>query len=289
MQHRLVVVMVVGLWAIMMGSLVRRWLLERRPETLPGTYRSVLTPERQNYHSRMGIYLAGHEKKVGYTETVFYYGDDKKYRISNVTRLQAAAPGVLARLAAFGLESHVVVDAGYALERFSVLLSSSVLHAECKGEVRGTDLVVRVRVAGEEEHVRRFPLPPGATMASGLSPLLALPPLRVGLRWRAMVMNPLTLEPTEVELEVLRREPLEWAGETWDTHVVEVRSGYVSARAWVSRNGEVLKETTLFGLTLIKEQVLDGDEALPKVESSKPKARGGKKLKVGDPGDGNAG
>lgn len=256
MQHRLVIVIVVGLWAIMMGSLVRRWLLERRPESLPGTYRSVLTPERQHYHSRMGIYLPGQDEKAGYTETVFYYDEGRKYRISNVTRVQVPAPGALARLAAFGLETHVTVDSGYSLERFSVLLSSPVMEADCTGEVREGELVVRARILGGEEHVRRFPLPPGGMVASGISPLLALPPLRVGLKWSVGVINPLTFEPTEVEMEVLRREPLEWEGETLDTHVVAIRSGLVTARAWVAANGEVLKETTLFGLTLIKERVL---------------------------------
>ncbi|HUT36052.1 MAG TPA: hypothetical protein VNE39_21370 [Planctomycetota bacterium] len=255
MRYRLVIVVVVGLWAVMMASLVRRWLLEVKPEFVPGTYRSVLTPERQNYHCRMGIFWQ--QKKVGYSETVFYYSDDERYRITNITRVQAAVPGDLEKLAAFGLDTNVVVGKGHALESFAVVLSSPVMGAECKGEVVEGELVLRARVDGEEDHVRRLPLPPGGMVASGLSPLLALPPLRVGLRWTTLVLNPLTLEPSEVELHVLRLEPLVWHGETWNTHVVEIRSGLVTAHAWVSPNGEVLKETTLFGLTLVKEPLLD--------------------------------
>jgi len=259
MQYRLVVVLIVGFWVVMTASLVRRWLLEVKPEYIPGTYRSVLTAERQNYHCRMAIYLPGQNKKAGYTETVFLYSDDEKYRITSITRVQMAVPGLLEKLAAFGLDTYVVVGKGHTLERFSVLLSSPVFSAECKGEVVDGELVVRMRVHGEDEQVRRLPLPPGGMVAGGLSPLLALPPLRMGLRWATLVLNPLTLEPAEVELEVLRREPLEWEGQSWDTHVVEVRSGIVRAYAWVSPNGEVLKETTLFGLTLVKEPVL-GDQ-----------------------------
>lgn len=256
MLHRLVVVAVVGFWAVMTASLVRRWLLEVKPESIPGTYRSVLTADRQNYQSRMGIYLPGVREKMGYTETVFLYSEDGKYRISNATRLRAPVPGFLEKLSAFALDMVVVVGKGYALERFSMVLHSPVIAAECRGEVVDEELVLRAMVHGEAEQVHKLPLPRGGLVATGLSPLLALPPLRVGLRWWVIVLNPLTLEPTEVELEVTGREPLQWAGRSWDTHVVEIRSGYLRAQAWVSDNGEVLKEKTLFGLTLVKEQVI---------------------------------
>ncbi len=201
MRHRLVVVAVVGFWAVMTASLVRRWLLEVKPEFIPGTYRSVLTADRQNYQCRMGIYLPGLKEKAGYTETVFMYSEDGRYRITNITRVQAAVPGLLGRLAAFALDTNVVVGKGHALERFSVTLSSPVMGAEFKGEVVGDELVLRARVEGdEEEEVRRMRLPPGGMVASGLSPLLALPPLRVGLRWTTLVLNPLTLALEEVEL-----------------------------------------------------------------------------------------
>ncbi|MBM4042672.1 MAG: hypothetical protein FJ290_29640 [Planctomycetes bacterium] len=258
MRHRLVVVTVVGFWAVMTASLVRRWLLEVKPEFIPGTYRSVLTADRQNYQCRMGIYLPGLKEKAGYTETVFLYSEDGRYRITNTTRVEAKVPGVLERLARFALDTNVVVGKGHALERFSVTLSSSVLSAECRGEVVGEELVLRARVDGdEEEQVRRWRLPPGGMVASGLSPLLALPPLRVGLRWTTLVLNPLTLDVEEVELHVVRVEPLEWGGRTLHAHVVEVRSGLVTAKAWVSPGGEVLRETTLFGVTLVKEPVAE--------------------------------
>lgn len=274
MRYRLVVVMVVGFWVVMMASLVRRWLLEVKPESIPGTYRSVLTPERRNYHSRMAIYLPGQEKKAGYTETVFNYGEDQTYRITNATRVQVPVPGLLEQLAAFGLQTQVVVNRAYALESFSILLASPVLNAKCDGQVEDGELVVRAAIRGEGEQVHRFPLPPGGMVASGLSPLLALPPLRVGLRWTVAVMNPLTFEPTEVELEVLRRETLEWAGEPWDTHVVAIRAGYVEAHAWVARNGEVLKETSIFGVTLVKERVLEEVEGVAKGNGQGPTGKG---------------
>jgi hypothetical protein len=124
--------------------------------------------------------------------------------------------------------------------------------------MEGEDLVLRAKAGGAEQ-VHRLKMPSGAVVAEGLSPLLALPPLRVGMRWSVAVVDPLTLRPSEVQIQVLRREALRWDGKTVDTHVVEIRSAYLKARAWVSGDGEVLQERTLFGLTFIKERIPDAE------------------------------
>jgi len=261
--HRTVAVVVVGFWLVMMGSLVRRWLVEVRPEMMPGTYRSALAGDRRNYHSRMAIILPRSGKRVGYTETVFLCTSDRKYRITNSTRVEAAVTGLLQHLAPFDLDTMVLVGSDYALEYFLVTLTARGVHATLTGEVRGKELVLRGRVEGLGEQVHRVALPPGGLVATGLSPLLALPPLRVGLRWSAMVFNPLTLQPTRVDIEVLRREWLRWSGRMWRTHVVEIRSGLLQARAWVSENGEVLQERSLFGLLFVKEVAPQEAEPFP--------------------------
>ena len=266
MLNRLVVTIVVGFWAVMMGTLVRRWLLEVKPEFVPGTYRSVLTASRENYQSRMGIFVPGKNglRRLGYTETVFLYTPDHKRQITTTTRVQVPAPGLLQRLGEFDLVTVVAVGKDFTLERFSLALTSATIQIECTGAVEEGNLILRSRLRGEEEEVQSFPLPPGGVLAGGLSPLLALPPLRPGLQWSSVVLNPLTLEATPVRLEVVRGEPLEWEGRTWETHLVAIQSGYVRAQAWVSAEGEVLKESTLFGLTFIKER-------LPEKEGKKAK------------------
>jgi len=266
MRHRLMVVAVVGLWLVMMATLVRRWLLEVKPQSVPGTYRSVLTKERRNYQTRMGVWLQRGEglERVGYTETVFFYSDDGRSTVTNVTRVEGSGGGVLGRLSAFELTTTVVVDGWQRLERLIVQLSSKLLRARCSGRV--VDGVLRLHtLVGNEESDYEVALPPGGMVSNGLSPLLALPPLRVGARWTVTVVDPFTFQPYPVELEVLRREPIEWEGATWDTHVVAIRMGLLEAQAWVSRDGEVLKEQSLFGrLTLIKERTIEEPADVPR-------------------------
>ncbi len=256
MGYRLAVLGVVGFWLVMTGSLVRKWLVEVRPETLPGTYRSVLTPERQNYQSRMGIFYetpAG-RRRVGYTETVFLYGEDGRSTITNTTRIMETVGGPLHRLMKFDLYTSVVVSRRRELKRVRVALHSPVGRAECRGQVVGGVLVLDVDAWGERA-TYQLPLPPGGIVGAGLSPLVALPPLRAGLRWRVAVLSPLSFAPVEVELEVLRRERITWQGKAVEAHVVEIHTGPFTTHAWVSPDGEVLVEKTPFNLVLVKEPV----------------------------------
>jgi len=256
MGHRLLVMGVVGFWLLMTASLVRKWLVEVRPECLPGTYRSVLTPERQNYQSRMGIFYETPDgrRRVGYTETVFLYRQDGRATITNTTRITKPIGGPLHRLLKFDLHSSVVVSRERELRRVRFVLDSPVGRAECRGEVAGGMLVLDVNAWGERASYQ-LPLPPGGMVGAGLSPLVALPPLRVGLRWRVAVLSPLSFAPVEVELEVLRRERITWRGKEVETHVVEIHTGPFTTHAWVSPDGEVLVEKTPFKLVLVKEPV----------------------------------
>jgi hypothetical protein len=202
---------------------------------------------------------------------VFFYGDNAKYSIQNTTRVRMPVRGLLRQLSAFDLTTTVVVGKGHQLERLAVLVNSALGQTECHGHVEDGNVVLRTRI-GDEEDMRELPLPPGGMVASGLSPLVALPPLRVGMRWSVAVVHPLTLRPTQVEIEVLRREQLKWEGELWDTHVVEIRSDVVKAEAWVSRDGEVLQQRALFGLTFIKERLPEEPGTLPAQGGAQPTA-----------------
>jgi len=109
------------------------------------------------------------------------------------------------------------------------------------------------RIDGQPQTPFEVDLPPQGTVSQGLSRFMTLPALSVGMKWTTVAINPLTMQPSVVEMEVLRREKFLWQGEELDVHVLDVRSPAIAARAWVALSGEVLQERTLFGLTLIKE------------------------------------
>ncbi len=258
MRRRLSLLAVAGFWLVMMGSLVVRWLEERRLARLPGTYRSVLTRGRRNTQQRMGIYWRG--ERVGFTQTLFYYREDGKHDIQNHTEVEVPIPG-LPRSAAFKLDTSALVGGDHKLENVRLRLESEVLRAECQGFVEEGRLTLYPRLNGRREDPIELKLPPGQVLAQGFSPLVALPPLREGMRWSIPVLDPFTLAPSEVEMHVIGTEELRWQKQRVRTHVVDIRSGFwMRARAWVSPEGDVLKQKTVFGLTFVREPVPDEDE-----------------------------
>lgn len=261
MSRRLIFILVTGFWVLMMGTLVRRYLLEVRPEFVPGTWRSVLTRERRNYQWRKGIYLprGGTLQRIGYTQTVFHYRHDGKYTIQNQTHVTIEVPGVLPEPTDADLMATALVSRDFTLERLTLRLDSEPLRAVCHGRNEGGTLVLRPTVNGQDQEPIEIAMPPGQVAAQGLSPLLALPPLEVGMTWETVVVNPFTFKPSKVSLAVKRRETLHWRGRNMETYVVMVRSGLAGIKAWVTPDGQVLREQTILGLTFIKEP-LAGEE-----------------------------
>lgn len=260
MYRRLVILAVVGFWLVMMATLVRRYLHERRLARVPGTYRSILTRARRNYQERMGIYWRG--KRVGYTQTLFYYRDDGKHDIQNKTRVKVAIPG-FPQETAFKLDTSVLVGHDLSLEHLRMRLEADLFTAECQGTVtHDGKLVLHPWLNGVRQAPIELTLPSGEMISQGLSPLLALPPLEEGMHWSVTVLDPFTLTPSQVEMRVVKRETLEWQGRKVPTHVVDIQSGFwMAARAWISRDGEVLKQKTLLGLTFIKEPIPEDGNA----------------------------
>ncbi|MFW6108711.1 MAG: hypothetical protein ACOC8D_02745 [bacterium] len=261
MSRRLIFIVVTGFWVLMMGTLVRRYLLEVRPEFVPGTWRSVLTRERRNYQWRKGIYLPrdGQLQRIGYTQTVFYYRNDGKYTIQNQTHVTIQVPGVLPEPTEADLMATALVKPDFTLQRLTLRLDSQPLQAVCHGRAEDGKLVLRPTINGREQEPVEIAMPPGQVAAQGLSPLLALPPLQEGMSWETVFVNPFTFRPSKVTLEVKRRETLRWQGRDMETYVVMVRSGLAGIKAWVTPDGQVLREQTILGLTFIKEPLPEGE------------------------------
>jgi len=262
--RRLVRVLVVGFWLVMMGTLVRQWVLEVRPEFVPGTYRSALTRERHNHQWRMGVYLPMEAglTRVGHTQTVYtYMRETGRYKIHNSTKVEFPLPSLLPGIPGrFELDTTTWVSPKYELQQITIQLKSDLADLDCRGTVTDGRLVLHPRVDGQPMDPYEIDLPSGEMVSQGLSRLMSLPPLAEGMRWTTVVVNPLTMRPSVVEMAVLRREKLVWEGKEVDTHVLDILSPPMAARAWVSLSGEVLKEKTLFGLTLIKEPAPEADD-----------------------------
>lgn len=130
------------------------------------------------------------------------------------------------------------------------------------GTAEGTRLKLNVK-AGELAYNTTTDLAADRLVGDSLSPRNRLAGLSVGQTWTEPVYNP--MQPPTSPLQILeatveRTEPIAWNGQIVKTSVVVYRddpgaesaSRLARARAWVARDGEVLKqEVFLLGVKLL--------------------------------------
>ncbi|HVS14089.1 MAG TPA: transglutaminase-like domain-containing protein [Thermoanaerobaculia bacterium] len=117
------------------------------------------------------------------------------------------------------------------------------------GRVEGGRLRATVTSAGEANPLE-LAVPAELGLSGGLGTSLTLPRLEPGERARVETLDPLTLRVTSARVRALREERLQIAGEEVEALALEIDAGGFVTRAWIDRDGEVLRATTPLGLEL---------------------------------------
>ncbi len=90
-------------------------------------------------------------------------------------------------------------------------------------------------------------------LSNSLTPLLYLPSLEPGVTYSLDILDPLSFSTNRAKITITGMEPFEHEGKEIDVYVVETEYEGLSFTAWVTESGEVLKEATPLGWTLVRE------------------------------------
>jgi len=253
MARRLVYGLVALAWVATMGLLVKREILDRRAPGPEAGYASVLTPARKDYQSRMGIYVRG--KRWGTAEMYFHYYKDGSYSIDhNVALTMPAVQPYLARPVTAEIRVAISVGADYRLGSLNASFDSSLYRARATGEV--VDGVLKITAkAGDQTRKFDIELPPREVITGGLLPFLPVGKLKRGDRWSVVSLDPLSMRQRRALVEVAGRQTLRLRGRTVTAYRVKIDKAGLPLTAWVDPQGEILRATTLFNITLEKEDI----------------------------------
>jgi len=136
--------------------------------------------------------------------------------------------------------------------RLSTLSERSPFETEIQGEIDGQDLALRIRSGGAERSERRR-LTEKPALPLNLYRSLAAQGLEVGKSFRVRLLDPLTLAEGESEIQIMGLEVVRWAGREEETFRLTQRFSGLVTTAWINQEGELIKEETALGWTLIKE------------------------------------
>ena len=146
--------------------------------------------------------------------------------------------------------NRMLIDASGNLKEFHSTLHSSSDNFELlkvDGEVKNGQLGIEARgPTGEVTFQKSLPYEAGGMIQSAIGPIDRLPGLQVGQRWMTRVVSPLTGKVEEVKFEVTRKHVLQWDNEVVTTLEVVQHMSPFTVRAWVRRDGLVLRQEIPF-------------------------------------------
>ena len=225
-----------------------KWFLPPAP-----TYENLIVQENLPSFGRMGIFSG--EKRIGFSETLLEEMPDKSYRLTSDLEVTTAF-----LLQEAFIKSHMVLGFSQAkrLQNLKLNLGGS-LKLDVTGEVSDGILRLAIRV-GNQTLRQEYPFKADDLLVTSFEPFGPggrVQRLRVGSRWTVQMLNPKSLDMDTVELKVVGKEEVSIEGKETPAYLVRMKMPGLAKElhSWVSPSGEVLKQETPFGFTLVRESV----------------------------------
>lgn len=210
-------------------------------------YRSLLTREALLLDNWTKITF--NDTPIGYSQTQLSVREEDPEEtalLQNRTVLQIKVLGVPQKVTS---TATVSLDQAYRLQRFDFLLHSRQYSANIKGKrSHGRMFDVEVRT-GSGSNSLQVEIPDDAVIYSPMNEL-AMSRLRPGQRMRIKTFDPITLQTATVLVEAVRDEDLFVMGETHPTTVLTMTYLGFTMRAWMNRQGRILRQETPLGWTI---------------------------------------
>jgi hypothetical protein len=143
-------------------------------------------------------------------------------------------------------------DENFKMHTFSSTLKSAGHEIKLDGELKDDTLSLSV-LSGNKVFRKVTDVSEDVNLSNSLTPLMYLPDLEPGTTYTVDILDPLSFATNKAKVQITGMEPFEYEGNSVDAYVVETVYQGITYKAWVSEGGEVLKETTPLGWTLVRE------------------------------------
>jgi len=231
----------VVLWVVQMGVLLQRSVLSAAPVNLAA--------DLANYGGQAqwrGIYYKG--EKIGFSVSQIVPFEDG-YELQEDGQLQMT---LLGATTAARLSTRVRVDKAFSPRAFSFSLDPGTGPLKVDGGLDGLQLTLHITTpSGTRSETRTLEEPPQLSL--NLSRRLAAEGLEAGRRYTYSVFDPATLRNAPMTVEVGAREVLRSGGRPLPAFKVTMVFSGISATAWITDVGEVVREESPMGMLVVRE------------------------------------
>jgi hypothetical protein len=229
-------------WAVVTGLLIDRSYIR--------TAAANLATDLARYGAEAqwrGIYYRG--EKIGFAVgQVLPAGDG--FEIQEDGRMQMALLGADTVAA---LRTVARVDRNFVLRSFDFSLDPGTGPTRISGTVSGVQLALTIASpAGTRTETRTLQEPP--VLALNLGRRLAAAGLTAGTRHRVHVFDPATLSNAPMTIVVRDRELIRAGGLPLPVFRLDMEFAGLSATAWITDTGDVVREESALGMLVVREQ-----------------------------------
>jgi transglutaminase-like putative cysteine protease len=239
---RVLTMLVLVLWALQMGILVRKSYVEA------GTLNLATDLSRYGTSAVWrGIYYRGTKIGFSVSQTVAL---DEGYEIQEDGRLQMALLGAttIARTT-----TRVRLDDGFSLKSFSFALDPGTGPLQVEGVLDGLRLNLTIKSkSGTRTQVVELQQPP--MLAQNLSRRLAKAGLQTGKVVEVLVFDPATLANRPMRLTIGKRELIRVTDLPVPAFRVDMTFAGLRTTSWITDTGDVVREESPTGMLVLKER-----------------------------------
>ena len=184
------------------------------------------------------------DRKIGYSHRRLLKADTV-YKLTDHTVMRINTMGFVQDIQ---IKTTADLHADLSLSAFTVDLASSRFSFSVHGEVAGNILHART---GNKRF--EFPLDGPVYLPAGMWDAVAKLPIQPGETIEFPIFDPLSLGKHPVRVTFVEREPIQIFGSDHDARKFEIAFMGASEIAWIDMNGELLKEESLLGISLLKD------------------------------------
>lgn len=234
-------------WVVMMGLLIERTYL--RPASVVAL--DIVTAEGIRAGDEwFGIYQQ--DRKIGFAHTRTGIEGDV-YHLFEESEMDVLA---LEQVQRVGTVINAYTTRTFQLKYFDFKLTSGLSTMDIKGAVVGKQLVIDIVTAGETRK-ERFPLREPIYLTPNIRPAVVRLGLEPGKRYRFPLFNPVTMSTEDAYVAVETKETIK-VGDT-DLAVYKLKESFqgMEATAWITQEGETIKEESPLGYSLLKETQIE--------------------------------
>jgi len=235
-------IIIAVLWVVTMTALIMKHYV---PEGLRRISDTSPLPDALFAEQWMGAYFKG--EKIGYSYRKITEISDG-YKISDRLKVRLRMMGVEKDIETI-IDAHT--DRLFKLASFSCRFSSDVnMHAT--GKVEGRNLFITMKI-GDLTSTKKIHLTEHPYMNLSIVPNILRNGLTSGKTITIPVINPIDMSQEHIKVEVLGEDTLMSMGKR--RHAYKLRGSFkgIETLMWLTNNGEVLREDSPMGFSLVKE------------------------------------